>query len=105
MSWNRAKAVDYFMRQYNKYDPEQYRFRPNAHELSGVHDTELALQKLYLECASACEDKQTLLTKLGGLAKSGAEDRRAYHPAEFKSVVKLEAAEIKRKIETGLISF
>lgn len=105
MSWNREKAVDYFMGQYNRYNPEQYRFRPNVHELRGVYDTELALQKLYLECASSCIDRQTLLTKLDRLAKYGCEDLKAYNPAEYKGIIKLEASEIKRKIEAGFLSF
>jgi hypothetical protein len=105
MFWDRARAVDYFMSQYNRYDPEQYTFRPNAHEFSGVHDTELALQKLYLECASACAEKQTLLSRLNQLAKYGAEDTRAYNSAEYKGIIKLEASEILKKIETGFLSF
>jgi hypothetical protein len=105
MLWNRAKAVDYFKSQYNRYNPEQYRFRPNAHEFSGVHDTELALQKLYLECASACAEKQTLLSRLNHLAQYGAEDKRAYNSAEYKGIIKLEALEILKKIENGSLFF
>jgi hypothetical protein len=105
MTWNREKAVDYFMGQYNKYDPEQYKFRPNVQELHGVYDTELALQRLYMECASAAAERETLLTKLSQLAKYGANDMRAHNLAEYKGIIKLEASEIKRKIEINLLSF
>ena len=93
------------MGQYSKYNPEQYKFRPNAHELYGLHDTELALQKLYMECAMASADKQTLLVRLGQLVRYGAENAKAYNPAEYKGMIRLEASEVKRKIETGLLSF
>ena len=99
MLWNREKAVDYFMSQYARYDPEKYTFRPNRLELTGSYDAELALQKLYMECASAAGDKTSLLTKLEQLARFGAEDARAYNCAEYKSIIKLEASEIKKKVE------
>jgi hypothetical protein len=105
MTWNREKVVDYFMSQYGKYNPDQYKFRANAHELSGLHDTELALQKLYLECASAAFEKRSLLAKLDQLIKYGADDMKAYNSAEYKSMLKLEAVEIKKKIENDSLFF
>jgi hypothetical protein len=105
MAWNRTKAVDYFVSQYSKYNPSQYQFRPNANELTGVHDTELALQKLYMECASAAMEKETLLLKLDYLIKHGAIDPKAHNVEEYKSIIKLEAAEIKREIEIGKLIF
>jgi hypothetical protein len=105
MSWDRRKAVDYFMEQYSRFNPDQYRYRPNAQQLKGVYDTELALQKLYTECAAAAEDRRSLLCKLDQLIKNAAEDNRAFNPAEYKSIIKLEASLIKRKIETGILCF
>ena len=105
MSWNRAKAVDYFIREYSRYDPSQYVFRPNAKELEGVFDTELALQKLYMECAAASEEKETLLSRLNHLARHGAEDPRAHNTREYKSMIQLEAAELIKQIETGKLDF
>ena len=93
------------MGQYNKYNPDQYKYRPNALELKGVYDTELALQKLYTECAASAEDRDSLLSKLDQLIKHGAEDCRAFNCAEYKSIIKLEASLIKRKIEMGILSF
>ena len=105
MLWDRVKAVDYFMNQYNRYDPGHYQFRHNEQQLTGVYDTELALQKVYMECAAAAVEKQALLTKLNQLIKYGAEDSRAHRPAKFKSIVKFEAAEIKHQLETGKLGF
>ncbi|MGZ3836925.1 MAG: hypothetical protein ACXVMS_07000 [Flavisolibacter sp.] len=100
-TWDRAGAVDYFMSQYNRYNPSQYQFRAHAREWSGIFDTERALQKLYLECARAAGEKQTLLLKLEELIRHGAEDQQAHNKAEYNSIIRLEASELKKKIENG----
>ena len=58
-----------------------------------------------MEAAAAAEEKQNLLARLDHLAKYGAEDKRAHNPAEFKGMVKLEAAEIRHQLDTGKLSF
>src|SRR5215203_56999 len=105
MSWDRAKAVDHFMKLYSKYDPDQYKFRHDANNLKGGHDAELALKRLYIECASAAEKKETLLAKLDYLIKHGAEDTKAFNGAEYKSIIKLEASDLHKQIENGSLFF
>ena len=105
MAWDGNKANDYFISLYEKQYPDRYKYKPKNPPYTGLHDIELALQKLYSECASCSFKKESLISTLDYYLKNPPTDNRAYDELEYQEIFLKEAKKIGDQIETGELPF
>src|SRR5438270_12404521 len=105
MSWDRNKAIDYFIDLYTSQNPDKYRKSEFSSTFSSQHDNELALQTIYAECVTHASGKEALIQRLNQIKTYIPRVKKAYNSSEYqKDVIKL-ASDLIDRIEKGELNF
>lgn len=105
MSWDRNKAIDYFIELYTSQNPDKYRKSEFSNTFSNQYDNELALQTIYAECVTHATGKEALIQRLHQIKKYIPRVKKAYNSYEYqKDVIKL-ASDLIERIEKGELNF
>jgi len=105
MSWDRNKAIDYFIELYTSQNPDRFRRSDFTSNFSSQHDNELAHQTIYAECVTHAADKEALIQRLHQIKRFIPRVKRAYNSNEYqKDVIKL-ATDLIERIEKGELNF
>ena len=105
MSWDRNKAIDYFIELYTSQNPDRYRRSEFTSNFSSQHDIELALQTIYAECVTHASGKEALIQRLHQIKQFIPRVKKAYNSMEYQNdVIKL-ASDLIERIEKGELNF
>lgn len=105
MSWDRNKAIDYFIELYTSQNPDRFRKSDFTSSFSRQYDNELALQTIYAECVTHATGKEALIQRLHQIKQYIPRVKKAYNSSEYqKDVIKL-ASDLIERIEKGELNF
>lgn len=105
MSWDRNKAIDYFIELYTSQNPDRFRKSEFTSSFSIQHDIELAHQTIYAECVTHATGKEDLIQRLHQIRRFIPRVKKAYNSSEYqKDVIKL-ATDLIERIEKGELNF
>ena len=105
MSWDRNKAIDYFIELYTSQNPDRFRKSDFTSSFSRQYDNELALQTIYAECVTHATGKEALIQRLHQIKQYIPRVKKAYNSSEYqKDVIKL-ASDLIDRIEKGELNF
>ena len=105
MSWDRNKAIDYFIELYTSQNPDRFGRSEFTSKFISQHDNELALQTIYAECVTHATGKEALIERLHQIKKFIPRVKKAYNSIEYQNdVIKL-ASDLIERIEKGELNF
>ena len=64
MNWDANKTNDFFIKLYERQNPERYLNKPKHETFDDLHDIELALQDIYSTCVQNALTEERLLSAL-----------------------------------------
>ena len=105
MSWDRNKAIDYFIELYTSQNPDRFRRSEFTSNFSSQHDNELALQTIYAECVTHATDKEALIQRLQQIRQFIPRVKKAYNSTEYQNDVIQLATNLIERIEKGELNF
>jgi hypothetical protein len=99
MTWDGDKINDFFIRLFEKKNPERYAYKPKNELFDNLHDIELAYQDLYRTCAENAWTKERLLNALENIISSDSINNKAKDSEKYLETIVNGAKKIKESIE------